>query len=379
MTLGALLAAGGDEDYLRSELQKLKVDGYDLYIQLTNINGIGATDVDVKLTVKQGHGRHLSDIAEILDNSSLSASIRDRALSVFTILAEAEAKVHQTTVEKIHFHEVGALDAIVDIVGACILLDNLKIDRVVCSPLPMGHGFIECAHGTIPLPAPAVMEVLRGIPVYNVNVEGELDTPTGAAIVKTLATEFGQMPSMSVNSTGYGSGKKRFGNRPNLLRVVIGEETSTFSAEDTVVLIEANIDDMNPQFFDPAMETLFANGALDVFHEPITMKKGRPATRLTVIGKPTDVAHLSEVIFRKTSTIGVRYQEMKRYCLDRRWETVETVHGAVRIKLGILRGEVVNVMPEFEDVKSIAVASGQSVQLVSDAARASYFDLYKES
>ncbi len=382
MTLGALLAAGGDEAFLRSELQKLNVSGFELNVQFTSINGIGATDVDVILKEVQGHGRHLHHIAEILDGSSLSTSVRSRALNVFTLLANAEAKVHQTTVERIHFHEVGAVDAIVDIVGACVLLDYLGVDRVVCSPLPMGHGFIDCAHGTIPLPAPAVMEVLQGTPVYNVDVEGELVTPTGAAIVKTLATSFGPMPSMKVNAVGYGSGKKRFGNRPNLLRIVIGDEVaaenSAFANSDTVVLIEANIDDMNPQFFEPAMEMLFANGALDAFHEPIQMKKGRPATRLSVLAKPDDVERLSEIVFRHTTSIGVRYQELKRFCLDRKWESVDTKFGTVRVKLGLLHGEIVNFMPEFEDVKSVATSSGQSVQAVSDAAKSAYLSRQSE-
>ena len=242
MTLGALLACGADEERLRSELAKLKLPGWQLSIAETSRNGIGATDVTVNLTAEQGHGRHLHHIEEILNASEIAQPIREKALAVFRRLAEAEAKIHQTTVERIHFHEVGAVDAIIDIVGACVALENLGVEQVICSPLPMSRGFVDCMHGTIPLPAPAVLELLKDVPVYGVDVEGEMVTPTGAAIMTTLAARFGSMPPMTVHATGYGAGTSDFGNRPNLLRVVIGDTVAdALSGAAEVVALETNL------------------------------------------------------------------------------------------------------------------------------------------
>ena len=226
MTLGALLSCGIDESNFRTELSKLNLPGWELRIEPTSQNGIGGTDVTVIVTEEQGHGRHLHHIKEMLNAGDIATPVVDRAIEVFTRLAQAEAHIHQTTIENIHFHEVGAIDAIIDIVGACIALDMLHVDKVACSPLPYGRGFVECMHGTIPLPAPATLELLKGVPMIYVEEEGEFVTPTGAAIITTLTSNFGAMPTMSIEVTGYGSGKKRFGPKPNLLRVVIGQETA---------------------------------------------------------------------------------------------------------------------------------------------------------
>jgi pyridinium-3,5-bisthiocarboxylic acid mononucleotide nickel chelatase len=373
MTLGALLACGGSEDHLRQELAKLSMTGWRLDIAPTSKNGIGATDVTVTLTEPQGHGRHLHHIEEILKKSEVSSTVRDRAMAVFTRLAEAEAKIHQTTIERIHFHEVGAVDAIVDIVGSCVLMDQLGIEQIVCAPLPMGRGFIDCAHGTIPLPAPATVEILQGVPVYSVDTEGELVTPTGAALMKTLAGGFGTMPPIKISASGYGAGKKDFGNRPNLLRVVIGETTEDrFTGAPEVALLETNLDDLSPQLYEPLTESLLAAGAVDVFLSPIQMKKGRPGTLLTVLAAPDRTENLIDVLFRESTTLGVRYSTMKRVCLDRDWRTVTTEYGPIRIKVGSWRGTETTATPEYDDVKSAAAKYNVPVKKVQEAAVVAY-------
>jgi pyridinium-3,5-bisthiocarboxylic acid mononucleotide nickel chelatase len=374
MTLGALLACGLPESDLRAGLEKLRLPGWRLDIAPTSQNGIGATDVTVAITEPQGHGRHLHHIEEILAASDLSDSIRQKALTVFTRLAEAEAKIHQTTVERIHFHEVGAVDAIVDIVGACIGLETLGVEQVVCAPLPMGRGFVECAHGTIPLPAPATLELIQGVPVYSVDVEGELVTPTGAALMTTLATSFGPMPTMTVRATGYGVGKKQFGNRPNLLRVVIGDTVDdAFSSAPEVVALETNIDDLSPQFYEPLSERLFEAGAVDVFLTPIQMKKGRPGTLLTILIPPDKTEALAQIVLTETSTLGLRYSTLRRICVERAWTPVETAYGTIRVKVGSWRGVETSASPEYEEVKAAARAHGVPVKAVHQAALNAYY------
>jgi pyridinium-3,5-bisthiocarboxylic acid mononucleotide nickel chelatase len=373
MTLGALLACGVDEEHLRGELGKLRMSGWQLDIAPTSQNGIGATDVTVTLTEEQGHGRHLHHIQGILDASDLSQSIRDKAIAVFTKLAEAEATIHQTTVERIHFHEVGAVDAIVDIVGACVALEALGIDEVICAPLPMSRGFVECMHGTIPLPAPATLELLQGVPVYSVDIEGELVTPTGAALMTTLASRFGPMPAMKIATSGYGAGKKQFGNRPNLLRVIIGETVDdAFTGAPEVAVLETNIDDLSPQFYEPLSERLMAAGAADVYLSPIQMKKGRPATLLSVLAPPDLADALAEILFTETTTLGIRYNTMRRLCLDREWRTVETPYGPIRIKIGSWRGTEKTASPEYEDVKAAAEKHNAPLKAVHQAALSAY-------
>jgi uncharacterized protein (TIGR00299 family) protein len=380
MTLGALLACGVETDFLRAELTKLNLTGWRLDVEPTSQNGIGATDVTVTLTEPQGHGRHLHHIEEILAASDISEAIQAKALTVFQQLAEAEAKIHQTTVERIHFHEVGAVDAIVDIVGSCIILEKLGVEEIVCSPLPMGRGFIECAHGTIPLPAPAVLELVQGVPVYSVDIEGELVTPTGAALMKTLAARFGPMPTMTVRTSGYGSGKKRFGNRPNLLRVIIGDTVEdVFSGAPEIAVLETNLDDFSPQFYEPLTEKLLAAGAADVYLASIQMKKGRPATLLTILASPDKAESMAEILFTETTTLGLRYGTMRRLCLDREWVSVETEYGPIRVKIGRWRGVEKTASPEFEDVKAASLKFNAPTKTVHQAALLAYSGLMRDA
>ena len=375
MTLAALLACGADETVFRQRLGALNVPGYELRVQRVTRGGIAATDVDVRLIeAEQGHGRHLSDIAAILDSSPLPPRVRQNALAVFTRLADAEAKVHGTTREQIHFHEVGAVDAIVDIVGSCLLLDMLGVERIVTSSIPCGYGTIKCQHGIMPVPAPATMELLQGFPVHSVDIKGELVTPTGAALLTTLSdtATAGKIPAMRVLASGFGAGKKQFKpDMPNLLRVILGETEEVALGGDgtaqTIAVLETNLDDQNPEGFDLLMERAFAAGALDVFFTPIQMKKNRPATLLTVLCPPDMADALAALMFRETGTFGIRAREQRRYTLARSWRTVATEYGDIRLKAGAWQGEEVTVAPEYEDCKRAALAHGVPLRRVYEA------------
>lgn len=375
MTLGALLACGADPDELTDALGGLGLPGWRLEASSVQRSGIGAVDVRVVLTEKPAHGRHLSDIERLIEAADLPERARDRSLRVFRRLAAAEAAVHQTTPERIHFHEVGAVDAIVDVVGTALLLEQLAIEQVFCAWLPMGHGFVRCEHGVIPVPAPAVVELARGFPVVGVDVEGELVTPTGAAIVTALAAGSGPMPPLSVRAVGYGAGKKAFGGRPNLLRVVIGDAVDAeATGEPDVVEVEANIDDMSPQFYEPLAERLFAAGALDVYLTPVQMKKGRPGVLVTALAARHEARALADVLFAETTTLGVRLSEKRRICLDRRRVEVATAYGPIRVKVGSRAGREVTAAPEYEDVRAAARAHGAPVRTVHEAALRAYRD-----
>ncbi len=372
MTLGALLDAGVDAGAFRAELAKLPDIEYELQISTVVKQGMQATDVNVIIS-EDHHHRRLKDITAIIETSTLSDGVKSRAISIFRRLAQAEGKVHGTSPDEVHFHEVGAVDAIVDIVGACIGLELLGIEKIVASPLPMGHGFVHAAHGRIPLPAPATVELLTGVPVYSAGIEGELVTPTGAAIIRTLASEFGDMPRMTIQSTGYGAGKSDFGI-PNLLRVIVGETADSTAdiPSHRVAILETNIDDMNPEFYDAAFESLFTAGALDVYMTPIYMKKNRPATLLSVICSPDKVDSLSRTALAETSSFGVRVTYAERRCLDRQWETVSTKYGEIRIKIGLMQGERITASPEYADCKSAAQAHGIPVRKVYEDALVMY-------
>jgi uncharacterized protein (TIGR00299 family) protein len=400
MTLGALLACGADETQFREALAGLNVPGYNLHVSRRKVEGLMATDVDVELLeVDQGHGRHLSDIAEIYEKSNLSPRVREQALAIFTRLAEAEAKVHGTTPDQIHFHEVGAVDAIVDITGACILLEMLGVEAVYSAPLPVARGFVDCQHGRMPLPAPATAELLLGLPTYPAPVTGELLTPTGAAILATLAgpARIGDMPPMVPRAVGYGAGKKDWGAPfPNLLRVVIGDRTenarngqgvannhataaeshaanTAASASDipatTVAVLETNLDDAPAEVLGYVQERLLDAGALDVFFVPAQMKKNRPGTLVTVLAAPNDAPALSNVLFRETGTFGVRETRAERRTLARSWETAQTVFGSVRVKIGAdAGGREIVASPEYEDCRAAALACGVALREVYQAA-----------
>jgi uncharacterized protein (TIGR00299 family) protein len=278
--------------------------------------------------------------------------------------------VHGVSPEEVHFHEVGAVDAVVDIIGAALCLEMLGWPKVVAGPMPTFHGYTKCSHGTLPLPAPAVAEILRGVPWRKLDIEGELVTPTGAAIIREIAAEFGPLPAMTVESIGYGAGKNDFGI-PNALRVMIGEEAASTGMQE-VAVIETNIDDLNPQFYETAVERLFAAGALDVFLTPIQMKKNRPGTLLSVICDPDITNSIAAVILAETSTFGVRISRWERLCLNRRWEEVATGFGTIRIKIGEREGRVITTSPEYEDCKRAAMEHNAPIRRVHETALAAY-------
>ncbi len=297
--------------------------------------------------------RTLAEIFRLVDSSALSDAAKDRTKRLFTVLGEAEAAIHGTTLERVHLHEVGALDSIIDIAGTVFALEQLGVDRIICSRLNVGSGTIRSAHGHYPVPAPATMRLLKGAPVYSGAEKVELVTPTGALLLSGYASEFGPIPAMRVDRVGYGAGTRDFPHSPNVLRVLIGELDAEAPSQ-TVVVIEAEIDDMNPQIFGVLMDRLLVEGALDVFYTAIQMKKNRPGTLLTVIGSPGQRDRLTSTIFRETTTIGIRYREMTRECLDRESITVTTELGAVRIKVARRRGELLNAAPEFDDCVRLA-------------------------
>jgi uncharacterized protein (TIGR00299 family) protein len=308
---------------------------------------------------RHAHGRHLSEIKKIIAAAPISASAKQTATAVFDALGAAEAKIHDVPVETIHFHEVGAVDAIIDIVCAAVGAEALNVDRFVCSPLNVGGGTVVCAHGTFPVPAPATVELLQGVPVYAGEIQKELVTPTGAALVKVLAHSFGPMPTMTLERSGYGAGSRNFPAHANVLRITVGESAAVHESNrdlplDEVVVLEANIDDLNPQLFGYVAEQALSAGALDVFATPVQMKKARPGTLLTLLAKPEDAERIARLVFSETSTIGIRTRREQRYVLPRRHETVQTPWGEVRIKIAQIKGSVSNYAPEYEDCRRIA-------------------------
>jgi len=373
MILGACLDAGLDLDVLRQELAGLGVEGYTVHAESIRKQGFAAVQFEVRIdpAADRPH-RHLKDIHEILVASRLPEPIRERALAVFTRLAEAEAAAHGTAVEKVHFHEVGAIDAIADITGACIALDQLGVERVYCSPIPPGSGSVRCEHGVIPVPAPATAALLEGVPLAACDESGELTTPTGAAILTTLAQGFGPLPAMVIDRIGVGAGRRDGTHRPNILRLLIGETADPSAAHeesDEVIVLEANLDDVTGEVMGYVHDRLLDAGALDVYTTPIYMKKNRPAVQLTVLAPPALRERMEDIILAETTTFGVRGHLARRTKLARQVETVETDFGPVRIKVGRRGGRVVTASPEFEDCRQAAARSGKSLREVMDAAR----------
>jgi uncharacterized protein (TIGR00299 family) protein len=315
--------------------------------------------------------RTLPEIFALIDQSALSASGRDRAKQLFHRLAEAEAAVHQTPIERVHLHEVGALDSIIDIVGAVYALEWTGAERIVCSPLNVGGGMVESAHGLFPVPAPATLRLLGDAPVYGGVVQNELVTPTGALIATSYAASFGPIPPLAIEHVGYGAGTRDNPQTPNVLRILIGKAADRLPI-DRVVVIECEIDDMNPQLFGSAMDRLYAAGALEVFYVPVQMKKNRPGILLTVVAPPELRTTLSDIVFRETTTIGLRHHEVERDVLQREIVRVDTAVGAVRFKLAWREGRIVNAVPEFEDIQAIARARNLSVKDVQALALHAY-------
>jgi len=307
---------------------------------------------------EHSHGRGLTEIRGIISAASISAAAKKTAIAIFEALGQAEAKIHNTSLESVHFHEVGAVDAMVDIVCAAVGAEALGVDEIICSPLNLGGGMVKCAHGTFPVPAPATVELLKEAPVYSSGLQAELVTPTGAAIVKILASRFSAFPEMKIEKSGYGAGTRDFPGHPNVVRLTIGETASSAfaanTASDTISVLEANLDDLNPQVFGYVMDRLLEEGALDVFGMPVQMKKNRPGMVLTVLCKREDEAKLTKIVFSETTTLGVRRRDEMRQTLARRWESVATPWGEVRIKVASMNGTVTNYAPEYEDCRRIA-------------------------
>jgi len=372
MVLGALVDAGAPLAAIETELHKLPLTGWTIAAEKVKRGAIQATHVRVGMA-ETHHHRHLAKILEMIGSAGLAPRVAQRAADIFKRLGEAEAGVHGVPVEKVHFHEVGAVDAIVDIVGACAGFELLGIEEFACSPLNLGGGRVQTAHGMLPVPAPATAALLRGAPAYSSGIEKELVTPTGAAIAATLATRFGPLPAMSVSTIGYGAGSADLAEQPNVLRLFAGEAAEKPAAAgwaETITVIETNLDDMSPQVYAYFAEKALAEGALDVFATPAQMKKGRPGQLVTLLAPPGAVERLVDLVFRETTTIGVRTYEAQRRTLEREVVAVETRLGTVRMKVSRLNGHVRNAAPEFEDCRKIAEA--RRVPLKSVLAEAVY-------
>ena len=372
MVLGAVVDAGCDLALLRAGLQSLRVSGWTISSERVWKNGMSGTFVRVT-TEDQTKHRSLSEILEIFDKSQLTDCVRKNASAIFQKLGEAEASVHDVPLEKIHFHEVGAIDAIVDVVGACISFESFGVQKFACSPLNVGGGTAKMAHGVLPVPAPATAKLLQGKPTYSNGVQRELVTPTGAAIVATLCDHFGPQPAMNVSAIGYGAGSADLEGQPNVVRIMIGEaaEKVVPGFNEEISVIEANLDDMNPLIYGYFQEKALAAGALDVYTTPVQMKKNRPGTLLTLLCKPQDVNALMSLIFAETTTFGARTYTAQRRTLPRESVRVHTQYGDVRVKLSRVNGLIQHVAPEFEDCRKLAVEKNVPLQrVIADALRA---------
>jgi pyridinium-3,5-bisthiocarboxylic acid mononucleotide nickel chelatase len=370
MTIGALLDAGLSMAKLSGDLAELKLKGYRLKKSKVMRGAISGTKFDCIAEMHTGHGhRSLGDILKLIDKSALNNRVKSTAKRIFENIGAAEAKVHGVrSKESVYLHELGELDSIIDIVGAAIAIDSLGIDEVRSSNIRMGRTLASTMHGTIPIPGPAALELLKGVPVDIVEIRAELVTPTGAGIIKTLSNGFGAMTGMKVSAIGYGAGSRNLEEMPNMLRVVIGETPALFKG-DTVTVVEANIDDMNPQYFEYVFERLFAEGALDVFITPILMKKSRPAFKLAAICVPGEAEKISAVMLTETTTIGVRFYEVARITLERKTVKVRTEYGEVSVKLSRMPDGELSVSPEYEDCARAARRAGSPLKLVYEQAR----------
>ena len=368
MILGAMVAAGVEPGYLREQLSLLPVKGFDLNFETVNRSGLSATYARVETAHEHKH-RHLSDIKQIIEASALSEAVKQRAVQIFTRLAEAEARVHNEPVDHVHFHEVGALDAIVDVVGAAICFDALQIDRFICSPIHVGSGMVKMAHGQFPVPPPAVTELLKGVPFYATEIKGELLTPTGAAIITSVCSEYGPVPRITTEKSGYGAGTREYPNFPNVLRVLIGETEDTGATDERLWMIETNLDDASPQIIGHVMDRVLESGALDCFFTPVQMKKNRPGVLLSVLCSPNEKEAVMKLLFTETTTLGIRSYEVTRRALQRSLVRVETPYGPIDVKVAHLDGRVVNEMPEFEQCRQAAANANVPLKVVEEAAR----------
>lgn len=363
MNLGAMIDLGIDKNFLINELNKLELKGWELIAERDQRHGINGTKVTVRQTRHEHAHRHLSDIEKIIDNSGLDRETKDLSKKIFMKVAEAEAKVHGIPIDRVHFHEVGAIDSIIDIVGAAICFNSLKVTTVHISPVELGSGFVKCDHGKLPVPAPATAEIIKGIPVKKGGVDFEATTPTGAAILAALGTNFESLPPLKVEKTAYGIGHKDHPDVPNLLRVFLGEIESSEGGHDAI-LLECNIDDMNPEFFDYISERLFKAGASDVYISNIIMKKGRPGNVLNIISERGISDQLKEIIFRESTTLGIRTFMFRKETLSRKPDFIDTVYGRVSIKRSFYKEIEVSCKPEYDECRRIASDKGIPVREV---------------
>ena len=366
MVLGALVDAGVDLRALEAELRKLNLEGWNISAEKVQRKAIRATKVNVE-TKETHHHRHLSPILKMIDQAALAPRAAERARRIFQRLGDAEAKVHNISIEKVHFHEVGAVDSIIDIVGAAIGFELLGIDGFACSIMDVGSGRVQTEHGLLPVPAPATVELLRDAPTFSSGIQKELVTPTGAAIATALSTQYATMPAMTLKAIGYGAGSADLPQQPNVLRLMIGESAGSNAEQHwdaPVAVIEANLDDMSPQIYGYFVEQALAAGALDVFSTAVQMKKNRPGQLVTLLCEPSNLKPLIDLIFRETTTIGIRTHEVRRQTLARESVSVETPLGTIRMKISRLNGTLLNAAPEYEDCRRIATQMGVPLKQV---------------
>ena len=371
MLLAALLDAGAEIETLREVPRTLGIDGVEIDVERVERQGIGALHLRIEAADDEDH-RHYGQIRELVERASLPERARARSLEAFRRLAEVEGGIHGVEPDDVHFHELGALDTLVDVCGAFVLLEELGVDRVVSSPLPFARGLVDAAHGTLPLPAPATLGLLEGSALVGVDLEAELVTPTGAAIAATVVDSWGRLPPLTLERVGYGAGTKDFESRPNVVRVVLGTGDT---ATSPVVLLETNLDDLSPELVPDAVERCFEAGALDVWTVPAQMKKGRPGFVLSVLARPDAQAAIARGLLESTSALGVRVSRLERYELERGERSVEVSGGTVRVKIGLLDGRVVNVAPEHDDCAAVAKSAERSVKSVWAEALARAHDL----
>lgn len=374
MILGALIDLGLDRELLLDQIKGLGLTGYEIEIGKVDRSGISSTHLNVVVKEEKKH-RHLHHIVDIIENSTLTVGVKERSIAIFGRMAAAEARVHGIDVKKVHFHEVGAMDAIIDVVGACIAFEILRIENFACSKIHVGSGFVEMEHGKFPVPPPAVAELLAGKPIYSTEIAGELITPTGAAIISTVCDSYGVIPEMSVETTGYGAGSRVYDGFPNVVRIMIGEmapnELVPPHDEERFVILESNLDDLSPQIIGHVMERAFEYGASDCWFTPIQMKKNRPATLISILCRRELKTAMTDLLFKETSTLGIRYRDVEREVLDREMVMVNTAYGQVKVKLGRRKGVVVNAMPEYDDVVRVAIENGVTLLAVQNAVSAS--------
>jgi len=355
MILGALIDLGVEEKQIDKALKKIDLKGYKFQTKNVERNGIVGTQIKIVDSLKHNYShphRSFSDIKKLIDQSDLSSTVKKNSVKIFEKIAKVEARIHNTTIGKVHFHEIGCVDSIVDIVGSVWAMESLELDKIYSSALNIGEGFVDCAHGRLPVPAPATLKLLKGIPVYSSGVKRELTTPTGAAIISFYAEKFQSMPPMKILKDGYGAGDRIVSSLPNFLRVILGEMEE--NGLEKLVMLETNIDDMNPEIYDSVMESLFKSHAIDVFFSSIQMKKNRPATKISVLSEGSNREALSKILLTETSSFGVRFHEVDRIILDREVMGLKTSFGVIKIKLGRIEGKTVQVSPEFEDCKKAA-------------------------